>query len=190
MSSKLEETRVDTTLVYEGHFLKVRRDLARLPDGSHGVREYVEHPGAACMVPIFDDGRVLIERQFRYPLRQTFIEFPAGKLDAGERSIDTARRELLEETGFTAREWAFLTRIHPTIGFADEVLDLFLCRGLSQARQALDAGEFLELEVVTLGWLVDEVHAGRVSDVKTQIAIHWLERIVDGKWPWPAFDAA
>ena len=190
MSSKLEETRIDTALVYEGVFLRVRRDLAQLPDGSQGVREYVEHPGAACMVPIFDDGRLLIERQFRYPLRQTFIEFPAGKLDAGERAIDTARRELLEEAGYEAREWAFLTRIHPTIGFSDEIIDIFLCRGLEQRTQRLDAGEFLEIEVVTLGWLMDELRAGRITDVKTQIALHWVERIVSGQWPWPTFDAA
>jgi ADP-ribose pyrophosphatase len=188
MPSNLDETRIDTTLVYEGHFLKVRRDLALLPDGSQGVREYVQHPGAACIVPLFDDGRVLIERQFRYPLRQTFIEFPAGKLDIGELALDTAQRELLEETGYVAREWAFLTRIHPTIGFSDEILDIFLCRGLQVRRQALDVGEFLEIEVVTLGWLVDEVRAGRISDVKTQIAIHWLERIVEGRWPWPVFE--
>ena len=131
MSDQLKETRIDSALVYEGVFLKVRKDLARLPDGSQAVREFVEHPGAACMVPLFDDGRLLIERQFRYPLQQTFIEFPAGKLDRGERAIETARRELLEETGYEASQWAFLTRIHPTIGFSDEILDIFLCRGLS-----------------------------------------------------------
>jgi ADP-ribose pyrophosphatase len=190
MSDQLKETRIDSALVYEGVFLKVRKDLARLPDGSQAVREFVEHPGAACMVPLFDDGRLLIERQFRYPLQQTFIEFPAGKLDRGERAIETARRELLEETGYEASQWAFLTRIHPTIGFSDEILDIFLCRGLSHRGQKLDAGEFLELEIVTLGWLMDELRAGRITDVKTQIALHWVERIVSGQWPWPSFDAA
>jgi ADP-ribose pyrophosphatase len=140
------------------------------------------------MVPIFPDGRVLIERQFRYPLRAEFIEIPAGKLDPGESSLQTARRELLEETGYRAAQWAFLTTIHPAIGFADERLDIFLCRELEHVGRQLDDGEFLEIDIVTLGWLMDELRAGRLTDVKTQIAVHWLERIVEGRWAWPAFD--
>jgi ADP-ribose pyrophosphatase len=190
MTRHLHETELSSELVYQGGFLKVRKDRVQMPDGAEARREYVMHPGAAAMVPLFDDGRVLIERQFRYPLREVFVEIPAGKIDAGETSFQTAQRELVEETGYRAREWGFLTRIHPAIGFSDEILDIFLCRGLEQVGRSLDEGEFLEIDVVPLGWLVDEIRAGRLSDVKTQIAVHWLERFASGQWPWPAFDLA
>jgi ADP-ribose pyrophosphatase len=188
MSSRLEETTLSSEVAYEGHFLKIRRDRVRMPDGRASGREYVVHPGAAAIVPLCPDGRVLVERQYRYPLRSTFVEIPAGKLDPGETSLQTARRELTEETGYRAREWALLTRIHPAIGFADEFLDIFLARDLEQVGRQLDEGEFLEIDIVSLGWLMDELRAGRLTDVKTQIAVHWLDRLMSGQWPWPAFD--
>jgi len=188
VTKHLREVELSSELVYEGLFLKLRRDRARMPDGTERGREYVVHPGAAAMVPIFPDGRVLVERQFRYPLRDVFVEVPAGKLDPGEAPLETARRELVEETGYTAAEWAPLTRIHPAIGFANEVIDIFLCRDLTHVGRQLDHGEFMDIEVVTLGWLVDELRAGRLTDVKTQIAVFWLERLDSGAWPWPQFE--
>ena len=188
MSKNLRETRIDSEVVFEGNFLKVRRDRVRLPDGRPSGREYVVHPGAAAMVPIFPDERILIERQFRYPVGQVFVEVPAGKLDAGESALQTARRELVEETGYRAGEWAFLTRLHTAIGFSDEAIDVFLCRDLVHTGQALDDGEFLELDIVTVGWLVDELRAGRLTDVKTQVVTFWLERMFSGAWPWPEFE--
>ncbi len=184
----LTEHTLDTQLVYQGNFLKIRKDVVRLPDGGKAGREYVVHPGAAAMVPLFDDGTILIERQYRYAPRMTFTEIPAGKLDPGEGPLQTARRELVEETGYSAAKWAFLTRLHPAIGFADEIIDVFLCRELTKVPRQLDAGEFVEIEVVTLGWLMDELRAGRLTDVKTQIATMWLDKLVSGQWPWPAFD--
>lgn len=184
----LTETTISEELVYEGKFLRVRRDIARLPDGAESVREYILHPGAAAMVPFDDEGRILVEWQFRYPRREHFVEIPAGKLDPGESFLDAARRELVEETGYAAAEWAPLTTIHPAIGFADERIDIFLCRGLERRTQQLDHGEFVDCEFVTLGWLVDELRAGHLTDVKTQIAVHWVERIVSGIWPWPSFE--
>lgn len=187
MTRHLRETELSSEVVYEGLFLKLRRDQARMPDGSVHGREYVVHPGAAAMVPLLPDGRILIERQFRYPLRDVFVEIPAGKLDPGESPLDTARRELVEETGWSASEWAPLTRIHPAIGFANEVIDIFLCRDLVHTGRALDHGEHMDIDTVTLGWLVDELRAGRLTDVKTQIAVFWLEKLHDGRWPWPEF---
>ncbi len=188
MADDLIETELSSSLVYEGGFLKIRKDRVRMPDGSESGREYVVHPGAAAMVPLFADGRVLIERQFRYPLRREFIEIPAGKIDPGETSLQTAQRELIEETGYRAKQWAFLTQIHPAIGFSDEILDIYLCKDLEHVGRSLDEGELLEIDIVSLGWLMDEMRAGRLSDVKTQIAVHWLDRITSGQWPWPDFN--
>ena len=184
----MAESTLERQTVFEGKFLKVRRDLARLPDGATATREFVMHPGAAAMVPIGGDERILVERQFRYAMGQMYVEIPAGKIDAGETSIQTARRELLEETGYEAQQWAFLTRIHPAIGFSDEVMDIYLARDLSLRERAMDVDEFLEIEWVTLGWMMDELRAGRLPDVKTQIAVHWLDRLFSGQWPWPSFD--
>ena len=182
------ESTLERQTVFEGKFLKVRRDLARLPDGATATREFVMHPGAAAMVPIGGDERILVERQFRYAMGQMYVEIPAGKIDAGETSIQTARRELLEETGYEAQQWGFLTRIHPAIGFSDEVMDIYLARDLSLRERAMDVDEVLEIEWVTLGWMMDELRAGRLPDVKTQIAVHWLDRLFSGQWPWPSFD--
>lgn len=191
MSEHLRESTVSSELVYQGVFLRVRKDVARLSDGSEHPREWVVHPGAAAMVGLGDDGRVLMVRQWRYPMQRAYLEIPAGKIDPGETSLQTARRELLEETGHVAREWAPLTQIHPAIGFSNELIDLYLARGL-EARstgegRALDAGERIDVEWRTLGELVDAVRAGRLPDVKTQIAVLHLQRIVDGDWAWPAF---
>lgn len=185
---KLAEVTLERQVVYEGKFLTVRRDLARLPNGSSASREFVLHPGAAAMIPIGSDDRILVERQFRYAMGAVYVEVPAGKIDAGETSLQTAKRELLEETGYHAAQWAFLTRIHPAIGFSDEIMDLYLARDLELRERALDVDELLEIEWVTLGWLVDELRAGRLPDVKTQLAVHWLDRLFSGQWQWPAFD--
>ena len=184
----LRESTVEQAVVFEGNFLKVRRDVARLPDGSTASREFVLHPGAAAMVPIGADERILVERQFRYAMGEVYVEIPAGKLDAGENSLQTARRELQEETGYTAKQWAHLTRIHPAIGFSNEVMDLYLARDLALTGRQLDVEEFLEIEWVTLGWLMDELRSHRLPDVKTQLAVHWLDRLFSGAWPWPPFD--
>lgn len=186
----LAERTLSREVVYAGRFLKVRRDMARLPDGSDSSREFVMHPGAAAMIAIDADERILIERQFRYAMGRVYVELPAGKRDPGESTFETARRELVEETGYRANRWAHLTRIHPAIGFADEIMDLYLARDLEKVERNLDDEEFVEIEWVTLGWLMDELRNHRLFDVKTQIAVHWLDRLYRGEMPWPAFDLA
>jgi ADP-ribose pyrophosphatase len=180
--SDLTEHPVSGDVVFDGVLLKVRRDLVRLPDGHQAVREYVQHPGAVCILPILDDGTLLFERQFRYPLRREFIELPAGKIDPGESTLETGRRELLEETGYTAREWTYLATIHPVIGYSDERIELWLARGLAHEGANLDHGEFLEVFAMPLADAIEQVRTGAITDVKTIIGIFWAERLAAGTW--------
>jgi ADP-ribose diphosphatase len=161
--------------VFDGNLLKVHRDTVRLPDGSEGEREYIRHPGAVAMVALFDDGQVLLERQFRYPHRREFIEIPAGKLEPGEPHLDTAKRELLEETGYVAAEWTRLCVMHTAIGYTDETIEVFLARKLTKKTAKLDAGEFLEVFVVPFEEALAMVADGRITDSKSMIAILWLK---------------
>ena len=166
--------------VFDGKLLKVHRDAVRLPDGSTGAREYIRHPGAVAIVALFDDGRVLLERQYRYPQRREFIEVPAGKLEPNEPHLETAKRELLEETGYSAAEWTRLGIVHTAIAYTDEAIELFLARRLTQGRPQLDAGEFLETLTVPFGEAIAMVRDGRITDVKTVAELLWVDRFGDG----------
>ena len=157
--------------VYQGSLLKVHRDIVRLPDGSEGTREYIRHPGAVAIVPLFDDGRVLLERQFRYPHRKDFIEVPAGKLEPDEPHLATAKRELLEETGYTAKQWKRIGIIHTAIAYTDEGIEIFLARKLSLGERKLDAGEFLETLIVDFDEAIAMIRDGRITDAKTVAAL-------------------
>jgi ADP-ribose pyrophosphatase len=182
MDAHLKETRVDGEIAYDGHFLKVSRDRVKLPDGKITQREFIRHPGAVVILALFDDGRVLLERQFRYPNGQVFIEFPAGKIDPGEASLACAKRELEEETGYTATDWHYVCTIHNAIAYSDEHLDLFLARGLKEGEAKLDDGEFLETFTATLPEMLEMVKRGDITDVKTVIGTFWLEKFAAGTW--------
>jgi ADP-ribose pyrophosphatase len=182
MDSQLKETRIDGEVAYDGGFLKVSRDSVRLPDGAITHREYIKHPGAVVVLAILDDGSVLLERQFRYPMGRVFIELPAGKIDPGEDVLACAKRELQEETGYTASDWQFVTTIHNAIAYSDEHLDLFLARGLTAGPAKLDDGEFLETFSATLPDMLNMVRSGQISDVKTIIGAFWLEKLQSGAW--------
>jgi ADP-ribose pyrophosphatase len=178
----LKETQVDTAVTYEGHFLKVQKDTVRLPDGKTSKREYIKHPGAVVVLPLFEDGSILLERQFRYPLQDIFIEYPAGKIDPNEDAMDCAKRELEEETGYTATDWKFVCTIHNAIAYSDEHLDIFLARGLTEGKSRLDEGEFLETFKATVPEMLQWIREGKVTDVKTVIGTFWLEKILAGEW--------
>jgi len=182
MDDHLKETRVDGELAYDGNFLKVSRDRVKLPDGKITQREFIRHPGAVVILALFDDGRVLLERQYRYPNDQVFIEFPAGKIDPGEESLACAKRELEEETGYTAMDWHYVSTIHNAIAYSDEHLDLFLARGLTAGDAKLDDGEFLETFTATLPEMLEMVRRGEITDVKTVIGTFWLEKFAAGTW--------
>ncbi|NHZ35031.1 NUDIX domain-containing protein [Massilia rubra] len=178
----LTERRIDGGVAYDGSFLKVSHDRVTLPNGAVATREYIRHPGAVVILPILDDGRVLLERQFRYPLGRVFIEFPAGKIDAGEEPLACARRELQEETGYTATDWQFVSTIHNAIAYSDEHLELFVARGLTAGPAKLDDGEFLEIFSASVPELLEMVRTGQVTDVKTIIGAFWLEKLIAGSW--------
>jgi ADP-ribose pyrophosphatase len=165
-----------------GRFLHVLRDTVRLPDGGSDTREYVVHPGAVMVVPMLDDGRVVLERQYRHPMGRVMVEFPAGKLDAGEDTWTCGRRELLEETGYTAREWARAGVLHPVISYSTEFIDIWFARGLQLQQRHLDAGEFLEVFTATLDELLAWCRDGQVTDAKTLSAALWLQNLRSGDW--------
>ena len=162
--------------MFDGGLLKVRRDLVRLPDGGQATREYIRHPGAVAVLPLFDDGSVLLERQFRYPHGREFIELPAGKLEPNEPHLETAKRELLEETGYSAAEWRRLGVIHTAIAYTDEAIELFLARKLKKERSAqLDPGEFVETLIVPFDEAIAMVRDGRITDSKSVSGLLWFK---------------
>lgn len=184
----LVERLLDSEQVYRGHFLDVRRDRISLPDGSSEYREYIRHPGAVMVVPLLDDGRLLMERQYRYPMARVMLEFPAGKLDAGEDPLVCGQRELLEETGYSAAEWAHAGVLHNAIAYSNEGIHIFFARGLTRGEQKLDEGEFLEIVTHTVDDVDRMAARGELTDAKTLIGLLWLQRWQQGAWPldWQA----
>lgn len=188
----LREQRLGGRVLLEGGFLEVRRDEVRLPDGGTATREYVQHPGAVAVVPLLDDGRLVLERQFRYPVGQVLLEFPAGKIDPGESVLACAQRELLEETGYQAREWARAGMIHNASAYSTEIIEIWFARGLTPGAQRLDPGEFIELCLLSEAELEQQAARGHLSDAKTLVGLLWLQKWRAGLWTldWTAVGAA
>ena len=168
------EVRLSTRLVYDGKMLKVHEDGVRLPDGKTARREYVEHPGAVIIIALLDPETVIFERQFRYPLARHFYELPAGKIEPGEDPLETAKRELKEECGYTARRWRRLTTLHPCIGYSDEAIGLYLAQDLTYVGHALDEGEFLEVIPMPIAQALEWARNGHITDVKAIAGLLWL----------------
>jgi ADP-ribose pyrophosphatase len=179
---RLIETPLSSETVFHGRLLPVQLDHARLPNGNESTREFVVHPGATAVVPLLDNGKLLLERQFRYPLKRIFIELPAGKIDAGEDPLTTGQRELLEETGYTAREWIYLAVQHPCIGYSNEVIHIYLARGLEAGEHQRDEDEALQLFEASLAECLDMVQRGDITDAKTIVGLMWAEKYLQGQW--------
>ncbi|MBP6241473.1 MAG: NUDIX hydrolase [Hydromonas sp.] len=178
----LGEDTLSSELVYTGDYLKVYRDTVSLPNGASSYREYLKHPGAVMIIPVFDNGDVLVERQYRYPMRQVFVEFPAGKKDAGEAPLETAQRELLEETGYTAQNYTHITDIHNALAYCDEVIHFYIAEDLHDSgQQKLDDNEFVQVMRVPLAELMNWIRQGWVPDVKTQLGAFWLQDYLSKK---------
>ena len=163
-----------------GNFLHVRRDTVRLPNQRSATREYIQHSGAVMVIPLLDDGRVVLERQFRYPIGKVLIEFPAGKIDAGEDPLRCGQRELLEETGYSAKEWAYAGELHPVVAYSTEAIQVYFARGLTLGSRKLDEGEFLDVFTATQAELLDWCLTGKVTDSKTLVGMLWLQNVAQG----------
>ena len=178
----LEETELEAHAVWRGTFLDVRQDRVSLPDGTRSTREYIVHPGAVMIVPILDDGRLVVERQWRYPMRRAMLEFPAGKLEAGEPVQACAVRELIEETGYRAAEWARAGILHNAIAYSTEGIEVWFARGLVGGERSLDAGEFLDVFAMSEAELDAAAECGELTDAKTLVGLLWLHRWRAGRW--------
>jgi ADP-ribose pyrophosphatase len=182
----LIEHRVHQEELLRGHFLHVLRDTVQLPNQNLATREYVVHPGAVMVIPMLDtsDGlRLVMERQFRYPVGQVMTEFPAGKLDPGEDPWLCAQRELLEETGYTARQWARAGVLHPVIAYSTEVIEIWFAKDLTLGERQLDKDEFLDVFTATPADLMAACQQGLLTDAKTLTGLLWLQNVQSGQWP-------
>jgi ADP-ribose pyrophosphatase len=182
VDAHLIERRIHSDSVFDGSFLKVRRDQVELPGGLRAQREYIIHPGAVMIVPVADDGSLVVERQHRYPLDMVLLEFPAGKLDPGETTLACGVRELAEETGYRAREWAYAGRLHNAPAYSNEFIEMWFARGLVAGEQALDEGEFVDVHLMAPSALYELAARGELTDAKTLAALLRLRQWHDGDW--------
>jgi ADP-ribose pyrophosphatase len=180
---QLTETLIESRTLIDGSFLKARCDMVRLPDGQSASREYIVHPGAVVIIPMLEGGRLVLERQFRYPVGRVMTEFPAGKLDAGEDPFLCAKRELLEETGYVAAEWAYAGAMHLAIAYSTEIIHIFFAKHLVPGPAQLDSDEFLEVTTVPVDEFLEACRSGVITDAKTLTCALWLQNVLAGFWP-------
>lgn len=178
----LTEDTLHSEQLLNGKLLKVYRDTVKVPDGGESVREWIDHPGASAVVPIFDDGSTLLVRQFRYPPRREFLEVPAGKLDRkGEDPVEVAARELEEETGWKAAKFTRMAALYPCIGYSNEVIYFYLAEGLTEGRQDLSDGEFMDLVPMRFSEALEMVGRGEILDMKTVAALLYAQAHLQGR---------
>ena len=173
----LKESMITTEVVYKGDFLDVRRDEVLLPNGETGTREWINHPGAVVIIPILPNGEIALIKQFRYAAESEFIELPAGKLDKGEEPKACALRELEEEVGYKAGKMEFIANIHPAIGFANEIMSIYLAENLEKTNYNRDKDEFIDLIPTNMEEALNLVWENKITDVKSIIGLLWLKRI-------------
>ena len=177
--SNLEEKEISSEKIFKGRLINLFLDHVQLPNGETSTREWVDHPGAVCIVPILPTGKIGLIKQYRYGPRKEFIEIPAGKLDKGEKPLDGARTDLSEEIGYSANKLSFLTKIYPAIVFSNEAMWMYLGEDLIKTKSKLDQDEFLELIPTTIQQAYEWVRTGKIADVKTIIGILWVQQFIN-----------
>ena len=189
----LRELRQSSDKILSGRFLQVFSDQVTLPDGKNTFREYIVHPGAVMVIPLLTDAqghiRIVLERQFRYPVGQVMIELPAGKRDGLEDLLLCAQRELREETGYSATQWAHAGLLHPCISYSTEYIDIWFAQGLQAGQAQLDVGEFLEVFSASTDEFFAWCRDGGITDAKTLTGALWLQNYLSGAWPLQWQDA-
>ena len=181
-SRSLTEKKISNQCVYEGNFLHMYQDKIIMPDGKLSVREYVTHPGGVVIIPLLANGDLVLERQHRYPLHQNFYELPAGKIEHNEDPLASAKRELLEETGYIASEWRYITTLYPCIGYSNEKQMYFLAEGLDLRGACPDDGENIEIFTLSFSEALEWVRTGKITDSKTVSGLFWAEKLIHGNW--------
>ena len=181
-SRSLTEKKISNQCVYEGNFLHMYQDKIIMPDGKLSVREYVTHPGGVVIIPFLANGDLVLERQHRYPLHQNFYELPAGKIEHNEDPLASAKRELLEETGYIASEWRYITTLYPCIGYSNEKQMYFLAEGLDLRGACPDDGENIEIFTLSFSEALEWVRTGKITDSKTVSGLFWAEKLIHGNW--------
>lgn len=177
MPADFTEKKVSSRTAFSGRLLRVNEDEVELPHGGRALREYILHPGAVVIVPFLDADTLLLEHQFRYPLQRHFLELPAGKIEPAEPPAQTAQRELLEETGYVARQWDFLTTLHPCVGYSDERIELFVARGLTFQGHPGEDDEFIETVEMSIDEALQRVFAREITEAKTILGVLWADRL-------------
>ena len=183
--ANLEEKRLSTKQVFKGRLLDIWVDEVELPDGSTSTREFTKHPGAVVVIPVLPDGKILLIRQYRYPISEVEIELPAGKIDPGEEPEETLHRELTEETGYRAGKITQVVEIHPCVGYSDERMWMYLAEDLQKETPHTDDDEFIEVIPTELEECLRLVRTGEIKDVKTIIGLFWAEKLLGGIWNPP-----
>jgi len=181
-SEELRETQLSTETIFKGKLLHVVRDEVELPNGKTSVREGIKHPGAVVVIPFLDENTLIMERQYRYYPDDIFYELPAGKTDPGEDFLTTGKRELLEETGYTAKSWSFISHLYPAIGYADEKMAVYAARDLNMEQVDRDEDEFLEIIEMPLSTAMEMLRRGEITDAKTMVGLFWADKLTSGDW--------
>lgn len=177
---KLTEIKIDSQKVFDGKILQVYKDGVLLPSGKNSTREYIKHLGAVCIVPITNEGNVILERQFRYPLNRVVTEIPAGKLDSSDEDpLNAAKRELEEETGYVAQDWVYLGSFYPSVAYTTERIWMYMARNLTKTHVHLDEGEFINVFEMPFTDFVQSIMNDEIADGKTSVAVLKAEKYLN-----------
>ncbi len=181
-SKNLREIKLSSETIFKGKLLHVVRDEVQLPNGKISIREGIKHPGAVVIIPFLNESTLIMERQYRYYPNEIFYELPAGKTDRGEDFLTTGKRELLEETGYEAKTWTFISHLYPAIGYADEKMAIYAASDLTMRQVNRDEDEFLEIIEIPLNKALEMLRRGEITDAKTMVGLFWAEKLVTGEW--------